>query len=75
VAERESIDLAGTRIEVIKEMVADPKRRIGKLSVRIEFPSQLTSGMKAKLECAARTCPVKESLRPDIETPIEFIYA
>jgi len=75
VAEREAIDLSGTRVEVIKEMVADPKRRIGKLTVRIEFPAQLTSGMKAKLECAARNCPVKESLRTDIEIPIEFIYA
>jgi len=74
VAEREAIDLSGTRIEVVKEMVADPKRRIGKLAVKIQFPSQLTSGMKAKLESAARGCPVKESLRPDIEVPMEFVY-
>jgi putative redox protein len=74
VAEREAIDLTGTKIQVVKEMVADPKRRIGKLAIRIEIQIQLTSGMKAKLEQAARSCPVKESLRPDIETPMEFIY-
>lgn len=74
VAEREGIDLEGMTITVNKEMVADPRRRIGRLTTRIEMPGPLTSGLKAKLESAARTCPVKESLRSEVETPIEFVY-
>ncbi len=74
VAEREGIDLEGMKISVTKEMVADPKRRISRLTTRIEMPVALTSGLKAKLEYAARSCPVRESLRADVETPIQFVY-
>ncbi len=74
VAEREGVDLEGMKITVSKEMIADPKRRIARLTTRIEMPVPLTSGLKAKLEYAARSCPVKESLRSDVETPIQFVY-
>jgi len=74
VAQREGIDLEGMKITVTKEMIADPKRRIARLTTRIEMPAALTSGLKAKLEYAARSCPVKESLRGEVETPIQFIY-
>ena len=74
VAEREGIDLEGMKITVTKEMIADPKRRIARLTTRIEMPMALTSGLKARLEYAARSCPVKESLRTEVETPIQFVY-
>jgi putative redox protein len=74
VAEREAIDLLGMKITVTKEMVADPRRRIGRLATRVEIPHPLTSGMKARLEQAARSCPVMESLCPEVEAPIEFVY-
>lgn len=38
VAKRHSIDLAGTRVQVEKEMVNQPERRIGRLAVTVTFP-------------------------------------
>ena len=71
VAEREKIDLTGIRITVQKEMSA---RRIAKLSVRIVMPRGLTEQQKAKLERAAYTCPVHQTLQGNVEMPIEFVY-
>ncbi|MDX9754486.1 MAG: OsmC family protein [bacterium] len=75
-AEQEQIDLSGTKIQVHKDMVADPKRRIGSLKTTVTIPggSKLTPKQKTKLENAAATCPVKQSLHPDIAIPVEFIY-
>lgn len=69
------VDLKGTRVTVQKEMVAVPLRRIGKLSVKITIPTKLTDEQKQKLEQAALTCPVHKSLHPDVQTPVEFLWA
>ena len=69
------VDLKGTRVTVQKEMVASPLRRIGKLSVKITIPTKLTDEQKQKLEQAALTCPVHKSLHPDVQTPVEFLWA
>jgi len=74
VAEEEGIDLTGMRISVIKDMVSVPARRIGQLSVRIEMPCPVSGEQRKKLEAAARACPVKMSLSPDVQTPVEFVY-
>jgi putative redox protein len=73
-ANRENIDLTGVKISVAKEMASAPQRHIGKLITRVTMPCTLTDQQKAKFERAAHLCPVHESLRPDIEMPIEFIY-
>ena len=73
VAERDGVDLRGTRVEVEKHMVTNP-RRIGRLPAKVYFIEGITKDYRAKLERTARTCPVHESLRADIEAPIEFIY-
>jgi putative redox protein len=75
VAEREQIDLAGMRISVQKEMSAQPPRRIARLAVRILMPQGLTEIQKTKLERAALTCPVHQTLHGNVEMPIEFVYA
>jgi len=74
VAEREKIDLAGMRLTVQKEMSAEPPRRIAKLSTRIVMPQGLTDLQKTKLERAAHTCPVHQTLHGNVEMPIEFVY-
>jgi putative redox protein len=75
VAEREQINLAGMRISVQKEMSAEPPRRIASLAVRILMPQGLTETQKTKLERAALTCPVHQTLHGNVEMPIEFVYA
>ena len=72
VAQREGLDLTGTKVSVVKEMVAQPTRRIGQLTTRISVPTQLTPEQKQKLERAAHHCPVHKSLHPDVKLPIEF---
>ncbi len=73
-AESELLDLKGMKIGVTKEMTDGPTRRIGRLCALIEMPIQLTSGTKAAFQRAARTCPIKESLRAEIETAVQFVY-
>jgi len=62
------------RITVQKEMSAEPPRRIARLSTRIVMPKGLTEQQKVKLEKAAYTCPVHQTLHGNVELPIEFIY-
>ena len=74
VAEREKIDLAGLKITVQKEMSPDPPRRIAQLSARIVFPRPLDERQRTKLENAAKSCPVHQTLHGKVEMPMEFIY-
>jgi putative redox protein len=76
VAERHRMDLAGLKVDVIKEMVADPVRRIGSLKVRLVFPAgrQYTAAERTMLEAAAMACPVKQSLHPEVRVVSEFVY-
>jgi putative redox protein len=69
-----NIDIAGATATVEKEMTTAPPRRIQRLTVRIHVPRDLSSENREKLERAARTCPVHESLHPDIEIPIKFTW-
>jgi putative redox protein len=68
------IDITGTKVTVTKEMIAVPIRRIGKLITSITIPLALNEEQKQKLKDAALTCPVHQSLHPDIELPIAFIW-
>ena len=78
VADRNQLDIAGTTVHVVKEMIQEPVRRIGTLRVTIRVPAEKGTGLSAedrkKLETAALHCPVHKSLHPEIQTPIEFSY-
>lgn len=69
-------DLAGTRVEVVKEMVSRPVRRISTLTARVFLQSDcpLSARERVSLEAAAVACPVKQSLHPDVQVKIEFVY-
>ncbi|HEX4794385.1 MAG TPA: OsmC family protein [Humisphaera sp.] len=71
-AQRMNLDITGTSIKIIKEMVADPVRRIGKLTAEIVVPVATTEEQQAKLRNAALTCPVYKSLDPNMEKPATF---
>jgi len=65
------VDLAGSTAEVTKHMAANP-RRISKIEVKMELPSNISEKNRKILENTANTCPVHYSLHPDIEKAIEF---
>ncbi|HEU5047098.1 MAG TPA: OsmC family protein [Rickettsiales bacterium] len=69
-----NVDLRGAKATAVKEMTAVPLRRIGKIAVTVRIPATVSEEQKQKLERAALTCPVHQSLHPDIEMPIEFIW-
>ncbi|HRY43524.1 MAG TPA: OsmC family protein [Thermoanaerobaculia bacterium] len=77
VATRHGIELAGTTVHVVKEMVADPRRRIASLPTTVTFPTSLATlpaEKKALLEATARACPVTQSLGPNVEVPMTFVW-
>ncbi len=78
VADRHQLDLTGTRIHVTKEMIQQPVRRIGRLAVTVTIPvekaAQISETDRSKIETAARHCPVHQSLHPDIDAPIDFVW-
>lgn len=73
VGERDNLDLSGLAVEGEKHMTGPP-RRIEKVDIRITMPAGLSPAQRTKLEKAALTCPVKNSLGPDVETPVSFDY-
>jgi uncharacterized OsmC-like protein len=68
-----NVDLKGTKIDVTKIMVSDP-RRIGEIKASFKFPNglQLDEKQKQILEKAALTCPVFETLHPGVKKSVEF---
>jgi putative redox protein len=71
-AQRHSLPLEGTRIEVVKTMIQQPIRRIAELKVDIYLPIAADHPQRAGVENAALTCPVRQSLHPDVKVPITF---
>jgi putative redox protein len=76
VSERHDLDLSGCHVTVTKEMIQRPVRRIGGLRTVVQIPADriIESAMRERLEAAARKCPVHQSLHPEIDAPIEFVY-
>jgi len=76
VAQKSGLDITGTRIHVAKEIVAQPHRRIGPLRITVTLPpgAELSEAARAKLERAAALCPAKQSLHPDVNVVINFVY-
>lgn len=75
VAKKSGVELGPMSATVDKEMVADPKRRIGKLTVAITMPASLDAAMRKQMEETAHTCPVALTLAPSTEVALSFTYA
>jgi putative redox protein len=71
-AQREGHTLDGARVRVEKHMTVEPTRRVGRLVAHFDMPKGIPVEARASLEQAALTCPVKESIHPDIATEFEF---
>ena len=73
-AKRHEKDLPGLSGEVIKEMSADPPRRITKLTVRVQMPKGLPKEERAAYERAGDSCPVRKSLGPATQVMTTYLY-
>ena len=65
------IDLAGTTASVTKVMGVEP-RRITEIIIDITFLKNFTTKTQNQLERAALSCPVANSLHPDLKQNISF---
>lgn len=72
-AEAEGIPFKGTSAEVTKTMAARP-RRISKIEVVLNFTENYDDKTRKILEKIAISCPVHQSLHPDIDKVITFNY-
>ena len=66
-------DLDGVKVDVEKIMKADP-RRVGGINLFFHFPEELTSAdekTKQILKHIGNTCPVAQSIHPDIEVKVD----
>jgi uncharacterized OsmC-like protein len=75
VAERKGWDLTGSTATINKVMASNP-RRISDIEVGLAVKVDKTLGLDDRqiLENAARTCPVAESLHPNIAQKVTFIW-
>ena len=65
------VNMDGTTAIVTKTLAANP-RRISKIEIVLNFPTGIDEKSRKILENTGRTCPVIQSLHPDIEKVIEF---
>ena len=67
-------NIMGTRTEIIKKMENSP-RRIGRIDLRISVPGiHWSASEKQILINTALSCPVAQSLHPQIELNIEWVW-
>jgi putative redox protein len=64
-------DISGSVAQVTKTMSADP-RRISKIEVALDMKGDCDKRAQLILERVGLTCPVHNSLHPDIEKVITF---
>lgn len=73
-ANTHSINMDGAAAEVTKVMAANP-RRVSEIHITVTMPAQnYTDKEKSILEHAGRTCPVMQSLHPNLLQDIVFNY-
>jgi uncharacterized OsmC-like protein len=71
-AKRKNLDLSSMKVEVEKEMSTKPPRRVAKITIHFYSKDAFDEASRKLLETAAKTCPVHESLHPDIIQDIHF---
>jgi putative redox protein len=73
-AQKQGIELKGTTIEVEKEMVTEPIRRIGRVTIKFNIAPGIDPAKQKLLETAALNCPVSKSLNTNVPVNVEFKY-
>ena len=73
-AQQKGYDLVGMKVSVEKHMSEDMPRRIARLPVTIEVPLAADHADRKLLEAIALACPVHQSLHPDIDKTVSFVW-
>jgi uncharacterized OsmC-like protein len=67
------VEIDGTKAEVTKVMGTEP-RRIVEVKIDVFFPKSFDEKTQKILEKAGLTCPIANSLHPDLNQRIRFIW-
>jgi len=73
-ADKKNLNIQGATAEITKTMASNP-RRISKIEITITMPKiGVDKSFQELLEMAAKGCPVAQSLHPDIEQVVTFVW-
>ena len=72
-ADEHGIDLQAIHADVGKQMASHP-RRVSRIIITLEIMGKFSEKDRKILEHAALTCPVYQSLHPDIEKTFHFSF-
>lgn len=72
--EKLPVNLDGTWIAIEKHMSADAPRRIARLVAYVSFPAGISRAVRPRLKEIGDTCPVAQSINPNIVLDIEYIF-
>ncbi len=64
-------NMLGDKCDIVKVMASDP-RRVSEIHVHIEMPAGSSKKDRMILEHTALTCPVAQSIHPDIRVNLQF---
>ena len=73
-AQNANVSLDGTKIYAEKHMSPDPPRRIARIVVRVEVCAGVPASFRPLLEEKCRTCPVAQSINPNIILDLTLTY-
>ncbi len=65
------LELIGAYADVTKHMAASP-RRISGIDIELYLPAAILEDDRTLLERVGNTCPVMQSIHPDIKTAIQY---
>lgn len=65
------IDLSGSKLEVTKHMLSEP-RRVGKVEINLLLPGNLEEKDRLILQKIGDNCPVMKSIHPDLQVDVTY---
>jgi uncharacterized OsmC-like protein len=74
VAKRKGLAIEGMTVNVRKFMSDEQPRRIKRLELDLQIPLPASHSDRKLLESAARGCPVHQSIHPDIEVVMNWVW-
>lgn len=75
VAQRASLDLSGTTVNVRFKEVAKPFPHVAEIHYVIDIPRHFSAVDVRRIENAADLCPIKTNIGDDTEITVKFNYA